>query len=80
VSNELNPKNVESRIRLGTIYYSHHEELEVDPSLAIVEWTAALKLNQNNPETFYCLALFFYTRRNEADKAFKLLERAILAK
>jgi len=69
---ELNPSNVQARTRLGTLLFKAG-----DQGTAQMRWLQALKLDPQNPDLFYCIALHTYFVKGDSKKAAACLEKAL---
>ena len=65
----------------GTMLFLHKAELgaaATDPKACLTKWLLALKRDQTNADTFYCLALYYLCREKNLAKAQKCLDKALL--
>ncbi|MDE7409581.1 MAG: DUF5107 domain-containing protein [Muribaculaceae bacterium] len=65
------PSDANAHYLLGNIYY---DKRQYDP--AIENWEKALELNPGFPTVWRNLALAYFNKRNDGDKAVKYMERA----
>lgn len=65
----------------GTMLFLNGSQLGaagVDAKACLNKWLLALKRDQTNPDTFYCLALYYLCREKQYAKAQKCLDKALL--
>ena len=65
----------------GTMLFLNAADLGTnasDPKACCTKWLLALKRDQTNAETFYCLAIYYLCREQNLAKAQKCLDKALL--
>ena len=63
----------------GYLIYTFPELLSADQDsgkICVTKWLMALKLDQTNPDLYYCLAVY-YMKQNETTRASKCLDKAL---
>ncbi|CDW90850.1 tetratricopeptide repeat-containing protein [Stylonychia lemnae] len=74
---QINPKNIEAQIRLGTMYFNYEKQLGLNAKSDQIQWIQALKQDPQNGEIYLCLGIYFYAKENDMNKAMKSLMKAI---
>ena len=65
-------KDASTLVMQGTVLFLQAEKVGAagaDAKAPLTKWLLALKRDQTNPETFYCLALYYLCREKNFAKA-----------
>lgn len=80
-ASQAEQKDAEILLMQGTLLFLQGAKVGqpgADPKAPLTKWLLALKRDQTNAETFYCLALYYLCREKNFAKAQKCLDKALL--